>query len=392
MELLAKTSRPEVISFAVGMPARDLFPASAFARACSHVLTTDAGVLQYGIPSPKLLSHVVDMMASRGVACQREQVFLTTGAQQGMDLLARLLITPGDSILIENTVFEGIRLATRTLEPRVLTVPTDAHEGIDVEAIEKILRTGVRPAFCYLIPEGHNPLGLSLSVEKRERLVSLARRYGMPLLEDDAYGFLSYSPHLSRPLRAMEGRWVFYLGSFSKILAPGLRVGWLVVPEQLLDRLSALKHGMDLDTSTLTQHVLARFLDEGNLDKHVRTVCDVYRQRRDALLVALDQHFGAFQDETGRGARWAQPQSGLYVWLELPVGSDATAFLNVALENERVAFTPGRAFAGGVEGAADRFLRLSFGSLSPEQITAGIVRLRRAFDLYRATPETAAAL
>lgn len=369
-EVMSQASRPGVLSFAVGMPATDLFPTEELARAAASALD-DRRALQYGAPSLVVQEHVVRLMASRGVHCRPEQIFLTSGAQQGMDLLARLLLDPGGAILIEETVYDGLQMVVRTHQPQILTVPTSADTGLDVNAVEKILAGGARPSFLYIITDGHNPLGGSVSPEKRARLVELARQYRVPILEDDAYGYLFYEDNPTSPLRALDDEWVFYLGSFSKILAPSLRVGWIVVPEHLVPILRALKHGSDVDTASFAQHTLAAYLAAGHLPAHIERIRGEYRRRRDTLLEALAEHF------TGR-ARWNRPGMGLFVWLELPQGSDTFELLRGAIEREGVAYSPGQAFAVQGSRHADHGLRLSFANLTPEQIQEGVRRLARA--------------
>jgi len=263
LEIMRLASRPGVLSFAIGLPATDLFPCEALAHAAARVLQTDASSLQYGLPYHPLKTQIVQMMAWRGVHCTEEQIFLTSGAQQGTDLLSRLLLPPGGQVLYEQAIYDGIRLATRAQKPEVLTVATDPATGMDVDAVEALLAGGARPAFLYAITDGHNPLRVSLSLEKRHRLAALARRYRIPILEDDAYGFLYYGETPAPPLRSLDEEWVFYLGSFSKTLAPALRAGWVVVPASIAAQFSPLKHGADLDTPTLGHRVISAYLESG---------------------------------------------------------------------------------------------------------------------------------
>jgi 2-aminoadipate transaminase len=217
------------------------------------------------MPGEQIKQSVVQIMAQRGVICSPEQVFLTSGAQQGMSLLSRLLLDRHAPIVVEETIYSGILQAVEPLQPRILSVPTHPETGMDLDAVEAHLISGQRPAFMYAISDGHNPLGVSLSLEKRQRLVEIARRYGVPILEDDAYGFLCYDGEPLPPLRALEPDWVFYIGSFSKILAPALRVGWVILPEALVPVLSALKEGSDINTATFSQRTVAAYLEMGEL-------------------------------------------------------------------------------------------------------------------------------
>ena len=345
-------------------------------RAFQRVLAEDPAALQYGMPSRILKAQVVELMRRRGVACDEAQVFLTTGAQQGMDLAARLLLDPGGTVMLEETVYDGIQMVIKAFRPEIVTVPTSAADGIDVEEVAVRLAAGARPAFLYLIPEGHNPLGGSLALDQRRELVALAGEHGLPLIEDDAYGHLTYDDEVVPPLRALDDRWVLHLGSFSKILAPGLRVGWLVVPERLVPVLSALKHANDLDTTTISQRALALYLQDQDISSHVGTLKRAYRERRDALLAALARHL------TG-AAKWNRPPSGFFVWLELRRGLDAARLLELAIETERVAFCPGAAFATGGRRHASHCMRLSFANLSPERIEEGVVRLARVIERFQ---------
>lgn len=369
-EIMDLASRPGVLSFAIGSPASELFPSEALAEQAARVIRTDASSLQYALPYRPLKAQIIRLMALRGVLCTEAQIFLTSGAQQGMDLLSLLLLPPGGQVLLERTVYEGIRLATRPWRPEMLTVATDLATGMDVDEVEVQLAGGARPAFLYAITDGHNPLGISLSPDKRHRLAGLARQYRMPILEDDAYGFLYYGETPAPPLRALEEEWIFYLGSFSKILAPALRAGWVILPPPLAARLSPIKHGVDLDTPSLGHRVIAAYLEAGLLPDHLAALRAEYRRRRDAMLAALRDHFPP-------EVRWNHPTSGMFIWAELPVGLDAAELLRTAVETESVAFSPGVIFCAS-DPCGNRCLRLNFTSLSPEWIEEGIQRLGRA--------------
>jgi 2-aminoadipate transaminase len=372
-EVMELGSRPGVLSFAVGLPATDLFPHEALAEAAARALASPAA-LQYSLPLAELKEQIVGLMALRGVRCRAEQIFLTSGAQQAMDLLAHLLLDPGGQVLLEDATYDGIRIAVRRFEPRILTVPSNAATGIDVDAVEARLAGGARPAFLYLIPESHNPLGVSLPLPSRRRLAALAREHRMPLIEDDTYGFLGEGP-TPPALRSLEEDWIFYIGSFAKILAPSLRVGWMVVPESLLPRLSMLKHASDVDTASLGHRIVAAYLAAGGLPSHLERLRREYRVRRQAMLAALEMQMPP-------GVRWNRPTGGLYLWVELPPSLDATALLRIAAETEKVAFAPGEAFAAADARGVRHCLRLSFGNCSPERIEDGIERLGRVLSRF----------
>jgi 2-aminoadipate transaminase len=372
--MLAVANRPDVISFALGLPAAELFPVQEFAGAARLALEADPFALQYGLPNKRLKRHVVGLMARRGVRCREEQILLTTGAQQGVNLLVRLLLDHGGSVLCEDHVYSGFTQTVEPYEPTIITVPTDASTGIDLDAVERALATS-RPALIYVITDGHNPLCVSLSAGKRRRLVALAREYGVPIIEDDPYGFICYDEEGEEerpaPLRALDDEWVFYAGTFSKILAPAVRVGWVIAPESLMPQLSVIKESSDINTSTFSQHAVAAYLDAGGLEAHASKLRSEYRARRDAMLDALGEHFP-------HGSSWRKPAHGFFVWVELPEAVDMTALLKSAVETEGVAFIPGEAFAVRPTDEPSRGMRLNFSNNSPERIAQGIARLGRA--------------
>ena len=368
---LALSANADFISFALGFPAVELFPSDQYAQATQQVLSTNPQALQYGAASThRLKTLIVELMRQRGVDCRETQILLTAGAQQAMSLLAHLLLDPGGKILVEEITYSGIHQVITPFQPEVLTVPTSTVSGMDMDALEAVLACNTAPAFIYAMAEGHNPLGVSMSAAQRSRLVKLAQHYRVPLIEDDAYGFLSYDETPLPPLKALDDHWVYYIGSFSKILAPGLRVGWIVAPEELMFRLSAVKDALDLETTTFTQYSIAAYLDAGHLAPHLSAIRETYRARRDAMLQALRMHFPA-------EACWHKPASGLYVWVELPNGIDASELLKAAIETEHVAFIPGSSFCVPGSHCATSSLRLNFTNCSPARIEEGIMRLGR---------------
>jgi 2-aminoadipate transaminase len=370
-EMLAAASRPGVISFALGLPAPELFPVNEFEQAVSSVLGSDPRALQYQPPFTPLKSQIVELMRRRGVYCREEQVFLTAGAQQGMNLLVRLLLEPGGQLLMEEMIYPGFQQLVEPFAPDLLLVSTDPETGMNVDEVEALLKSGRRPSFIYAITDGHNPLSVSLSRRKREKLVALASTYGVPIIEDDAYGFLSYDGPLDPPLRAMDEDWVFYVGSFSKILAPALRVGWIIVPEKLMRPLSVIKEASDIDTATFSQRTVSAYLAAGHLPNHLSRLHKEYRLRRETMHAALLEHFPA-------GSHWQKPKSGVFMWVELPGGLDAGELLQHAINKEQVAFVPGGAFRASTHWSQRQSLRLNFSHCAPPQIEEGVTRLARA--------------
>lgn len=368
-ELIGVVSRPGVLSLAGGLPDPWLFPVTHFSAAMSHVLAADERALQYGPMWQPLREEIVRIMALRGVECTADRVFLTSGAQQGLSLLASLLLDPGYPVLTEETVYTGLAQALAPLGPVHLTVPTDLSGGIDVDAVAWRLARGPRPAFLYVIPDGHNPLGVSVPADARARLVELARRHRVPIVEDDPYGLLAYDGDATPPLRALDDDWVLYVGSFSKIIAPGLRLGWLVVPPALLEPLAILKEASDLECSALISRAVAAYLQAGHLPGHLELLKREYRERRDRMLAALGR-------ELPEGARWTRPSGGFFTWVDVPGEADTMALLDRAVAEEQVAFVPGRAFALA-ESAGESSMRLSFSNVPPDRIDEGVAALGR---------------
>lgn len=369
-QMLSEASKPGILSFALGLPAAELFPTEALARSVAYVLANDVRALQYGPPFQPLKTHIVALMAQRGVLCREENVFLTAGAQQGLSLLTRLLLEPGGQVVVEEMTYPGFLQVLEPFQPEILTVSTDLETGIDVDALEQLLARGARPALIYTVADGHNPLGVSMSQAKRVRVAELARKYRVPVIEDDPYGFIYYGDRPHMPIRALDEQWILYVGTFSKILAPALRAGWIIVPDELMTKLSIIKESSDIDTNTLSQRAITNYLDGQHLPAHLARLHQEYRVRRDSMLSVLAEHFPT-------GARWKNPTSGLFIWVELPGEVDTGEVLKVAIETERVAFIPGHAFGVGDLQRGTHCLRLNFSHSSVERITDGIERLGR---------------
>jgi 2-aminoadipate transaminase len=286
-----------------------------------------------------------------------------------MSLLSRLLLEPGDSVITEELIYAGFQQVLQPFQPQVLTVSTHPETGMDVEAVEQYLRGGVQPSFIYAITDGHNPLSVRLDASKRARLVELAEEYRVPIIEDDAYGFLCYENPLP-PLRALSEHWVYYVGSFSKILAPALRVGWVVVPEELILPLSVIKESTDIDAAPLSQRIINAYLDAGQLPAQIDMLRTQYGLRRDVMMRALAENF----PDT---ARWTKPDCGFFVWVELPPTVDVDELFRKALEDEHVAFIPGHALSVNNKRPDTHSIRLNFSHPTTALIEEGIPRLAR---------------
>ncbi len=316
-ELLKLTTKPEIISFAGGLPAPEVFPAARFREACDRVLSTQAtAALQYGPTEGyrPLRELIVAQMAKYGIVATVDNVLITSGSQQALDLIAKLLINRGDRILVESPTYLGALQAFDLMGAEYVTVPVDG-QGLQTRLLEGALRSG--PKFMYVLPNFQNPGGVTLSEDRRTELVWLSDKYGIPIIEDDPYGQLRYEGEHIKPLVVLDrtnllrdngyllGN-VIYLSTFSKVLAPGLRLGWIVAPPEVINRLVQLKQCADLHTSTFTQMVAYEVAKDGFLDEHVKTIRQCYRQRRDAMLSALDDFFPPEVTWT-RPARWTVP-------------------------------------------------------------------------------------
>ncbi|HTM43066.1 MAG TPA: PLP-dependent aminotransferase family protein [Terriglobales bacterium] len=375
-ELLKLTQRPEVISFAGGLPAPDVFPVERFETACHRVLEAKGAMaLQYSASEgyTPLREYLAQKMAKYGIIAGPDNVLITSGSQQALDLIGKLLINPGDRILLEAPTYLGALQAFNVYGAEYVSVPVD-HDGLRTGELEEALRSG--PKFMYVLPNFQNPGGVTLCEPRRHELVLLADKYGIPVIEDDPYGQLRFEGEHLPPLlvldrdnlRRDDGKLgnVIYLSTFSKTLAPGIRLGWMVAPPDVISKLVQLKQGADLHTSTFDQMVAYEVVHDGFLDEHVKKIRAVYRERRDVMLAALTEYFPP-------EVSWTHPQGGLFLWVTLPEGLEMEHLFQAALR-ENVAFVPGDCFyATGDEGR--RHMRLNFSHSNPQQIREGIRRL-----------------
>ncbi|MCZ8521838.1 MULTISPECIES: aminotransferase-like domain-containing protein [Paenibacillus] len=369
-DMLELTSGPEYISFGLGLPNAECFPLEQLAVSASEVLLGQSNPLQYAPPVEELKQQIQLLMRQRGVECRTSQIFLTAGAQQGIGLLARLLLEPGRAVLTEEVTYTGFLQVLEPYQPRMLTVPTDPVSGIDVEQVERVLQSEERPACMYVIPSGHNPLSYTLSREKRQRLAELAAQYEVPLIEDDPYGFLAYEDAGIPAIKSFESEWVFYIGSFSKILAPGLRLGWIIASEEIMEKLSIVKEAADINTGTLTQRIAANFLQKDAFLSHLMHLRQEYTSRRDCMLEHLTEELGGVGE-------WTLPSSGMFIWMRLPATINAMELFRESVTTEKVTFFPGTVFAVNQSPAASSSIRLNFSFNNQDKIEEGIARLSR---------------
>jgi 2-aminoadipate transaminase len=366
-ELIQIVAKPDVISLAGGLPDSALLPTEQLRESFSTVLTEIGGdALQYRPQFPPLVEWIVEYMRSRGVDCTPEQIFITNGNQQGLTIISRLFLDPGKVAVTEEIVFTGVQQATKGRGAEMRTIPTDLISGADVDALEAAFMQEPRPRLAVVIPDYHNPLGVSLTQEKRIRIAELGARYGVPIIEDDPYSALRFEGVSSPPIKAFdEAGFVFYMGSFSKMLAPAARLGWMVAPKELVLKLTVIKESIDLESSALTQRAVADFLINGHLPAHLDRLNAVNQERCNIMLETLDEHFGDI-------ATWTKPEGGLFIWMTLNADIDTWALLETAV-NRRVAYIPGSAFA--VHGGYKNTIRLNFSKVPPDLIRTGVERL-----------------
>jgi len=387
-ELLKITQKPEIISFAGGLPAPEVFPTERFQEACNKVLEKQSRLaLQYGATEgyEPLREMIARHTVRYGVKAKPENVLLTSGSQQALDLIGKLFINPGDRVLVEAPTYLGALQAFNVYGAEYVCVPSD-NDGLRTDQLESSLRLG--PKFMYVLPNFQNPGGTTLAEGRRHELVLLADRYGIPIIEDDPYGQLRYEGEHLPPLILLDrenlrrddgysiGN-VIYLSTFSKTLAPGLRLGWIVAPAEVIAKLVQLKQGADLHTSTFVQMVAYEVARDNFLDEHIKLIRKVYGERRNVMLEALDEYFPP-------EVTWTRPQGGLFLWVTLPEGMDCHQLFEAAIK-ENVAFVAGDSFyaANGFAEEGRRHFRLNFSNAPPGQIREGIRRLGVAIQSQR---------
>jgi 2-aminoadipate transaminase len=376
-ELLKLTEQPDIISFAGGLPAPEVFPTQEFKEACARVLEKQSAVaLQYGTTEGYLpLREMIAQLTRRsGMDVSTDNILITSGSQQALDLIGKIFINEGDHIIVEAPTYLGALQAWNVYGAEYVTVRSDEN-GMDTDELEAALRTG--PKLIYAMPNFQNPTGVTISLERRLRLVELADRYGVPIVEDDPYGKLRFEGEDIPPIIALDAQLrsksdhytgnVIYLSTFSKTLAPGVRQAWVTAPPEVILKMVQAKQGADLQTSTINQMVAYEVGRDGFLDRHVEVIRRVYRERRDVMLDSLEEHMPA-------RVKWTHPQGGLFLWVTLPESMNSIDVLQESVA-QKVAFVPGSSFYPG--GGGENAMRLNFSNACPEKINEGIARLAR---------------
>ncbi len=366
-EILKMAQRPKVISFAGGMPAPVTFPLKEFQKAVQDTFREDGTrALQYYITEghPKLKEYLCGWLSKQGIESAPEQMLLTHGSQQGLDLLAKIFIGPGDSILVENPTYLGAIQSFNAYEPSYVTVPID-EEGMRPEEVEKQLaRRKVK--FIYTVPTFQNPTGITMSLARRKALLAMAGKKGIPIIEDDPYGLLRFKGEFVPSLYSLaKGKGVVYMSTFSKLLSPGIRLGYMVAEKEVVQQLVYAKQASDLQNNTFIQFAVHHYCKNGSLEKHIPLIIKDYKHRAEVMMAAIRQHF-PYQ------VKCFEPQGGMFVWCELPKGLAAAQVFKKALK-KNVAFVDGSVFFAN--GGGENTMRLNFTNSTDEAIETGIARL-----------------
>jgi 2-aminoadipate transaminase len=371
-DMMAVTARPEVISLAGGLPDTSTFPPETFAAVTQRIASEScAKALQYGPTEglPETKACIAEVMAAEGMKADPEDIVVTTGGQQVIDLVVKTLIDPGDVIVAEAPTYPGAVPTFYSYQADVVQIEMDAN-GMRVDLLEETLdqleRDGRRPKFIYTVPTFQNPAGVTMSLERRHRLVEIANERELLVLEDNPYGMLRYEGEALPPLRSLDGGvFVMYLGTFSKILSPGIRLGWVVAPPPVLEKINLGKQAADLCSSTLSQLMVQAYFEQSRWRDYVESLTELYRDRRDTMLDALAEFFP-------REAEWTRPQGGMFIWATLPDFIDTTDLLARALR-ENVAFVPGS--GAYLDGRGRSSMRLNFSASDGDDIREGIRRI-----------------
>jgi 2-aminoadipate transaminase len=374
-EILKVTEMPDVISFAGGLPAPELFPVKQFELACQEVLETQGpAALQYSVTEgyPPLREWIATYLHETiGVECTADDILIVSGSQQGLDLIGKVLLDPGDTVIIESPAYLGAIQAFDAYEARYVTVKTD-DDGILVDDLERVLheceRARTRPKLLYLVPNFQNPSGITLALARRKAVIQLCARYGVPIFEDDPYGRLRYSGiHIAAINALAGGDGCIYMSTVSKTIAPGMRVAWLVTKDRALyEKIVPAKQAADLHTSSFTQRAVYAYARKGDqFEAHVQEMLPVYARRRNVMLESLGEHMPP-------GTTWTRPDGGLFLWARMPESIDTQKLLAHASE-QKVAFVPGAPF--WVNADVRNTMRLNFSNGTDEQIATGIARL-----------------
>jgi len=369
-DILKITSLPEVISFAGGLPAPELFPIEGLKKACQKALQEiGPSSLQYSLTTgvPPLRRYLAERVSKQGFAVDETNIQVTAGSQQGLDLVGRLFLEPGSVVITETPTYLGAIQAFNFYGAKYVSIDMDEN-GILVDKLEDKVEEH-KPRLVYIVPNFQNPSGITLSEARRHQLVEIAKRHEVPIVEDNPYGELRYAGKDVPSIQSIGGDYVIQLQTFSKIISPGLRIGWISASREIMALIERVKQATDLHTNTFCQYVITEFAKDGSLDRHIEELKVAYSERRQVMLDAMEAHFP-------EEVQWTKPEGGLFLWVTLPQGMNSAQLLDKAVE-KKVAYVPGSPFYAQTKG--ENTMRLNFSNASPEKIVEGIRRLGQVF-------------
>jgi 2-aminoadipate transaminase len=368
-EMLSISGRSDVAFFSLGMPDASCFPTREYEEICSNLLSGGSQIMQYCPPLETLKSSIVKLMSKRHVSCRENDVFCTSGAQQGLRMVAMLLSNPGDTVFLDEISYPGMIQVCQQLALDIKTIPVSSSTGTDLGALEEMLIQGIKPAFMYVISDGHNPLGVNMSVTKKKKLAQLSNDYGFAIVEDDPYGFLQYGDGATPPIYSYNPERVFYIGSFSKLLSPALRCGWILYPECFASHLSSLKESSDINTVPFNHYIIDSFLSSYNVAEYTGGIVSKYKDRRDMMLASLERYMPECVE-------YVVPTCGFFIWLNIKKKIDTDELLSLAVI-DKLTFIPSSAFSARAENKMTNGLRLSFSCCDMALMDLGIRRLAK---------------
>jgi 2-aminoadipate transaminase len=371
-QALALSHKPNIIPFSLGMPDENTFLIYENVELFNATLKTKN--LQYAQPAESLKEQIVMLMGNKGVKCDASDIFLTTGAQQALYILIKLFCRAGDSVIVDRFTYPGFVQAATLQQIKLEPVIVDPENGINIDSLEELCNKKPKPKFIYTMSSGHNPLSFSMPYERRKQLAAFAEANNIPIVEDDAYGFLNYDQPLP-PIKAFSLDNVVYVGTFSKIVGPSLRVGWMVIPSELMSKLSIIKESLDLNTTSFSQRLITSFLEHTSIETYCNDLSSIYKRRRDTMINALGKHLPELKFQI--------PQSGFFIWGSFPPSIDTQRLFLLALEQYDVAFIPSVSFDNSSNKKVNNALRLSFSYCPQNLISLGVEKIKKALTVLQ---------
>ena len=365
MQTALSNSQSDTTSFALGRPDKNLLPLDEIKDSIASLSSPNC--LQYQPPIKKLKNHIKQIMSMKNIECEDNQIIITSGAQQAMTLLSRLFLNKGDEVFVDEVSYPGFIQIAKSYSANLHEVPWVENQGPNLKALESVLSIKKKCKFFYTIPDGHNPIGQNITANCRKTCIDFSTKHGLPILEDDAYGFLNYDNSLSVPMIYYNPQHVIYIGTFSKIFAPSMRVGWVVAPSYIIQKLEILKESNDINTSTFSQHVLSSTLERISIFQHLKLINKIYKEKRDIMVNSIKKYVPSMIFNI--------PSNGFFIWGKIP-GINTDKLFEIATKHFKVSFIPGNACS--ISKTHQNYLRLSFSYCTASEIEDGIKRLSKA--------------